>query len=907
MQTQTETKEGAPSAPERKRTEQATLQIGGMTCAACANRIEKGLSRMPGIAGANVNLALEKASVDYDPKATGLAEIERKIESLGYTTVKESSEFDITGMTCAACSARIEKGLNRMPGVLNASVNLALETAHVEYSPGAMTPADIMRKVQQLGYEAKLKEEGQSRDRGGEERKRVIRLLISALLSLPLLWAMAGHFSFTSFLYVPELLMNPWFQLALATPVQLVIGWPFYVGAYKALRNRSANMDVLVALGTSAAYFYSLYLTVAWAADGGSAGMARMEGMAGHGLPELYFETSAVLITLILVGKWFEARAKGRSSEAIRSLMGLQAKTAIVVRDGAETEIPVEDVLPGDIIRVRPGEKIPVDGVVTEGRSSVDESMLTGESLPVDKEPGAPVTGATINKNGALLMRATKVGRDTVLSQIVRVVEEAQGSKAPIQRMADVISGIFVPIVVGIAAITFLIWYFGVQPGAFSEALEKAIAVLVIACPCALGLATPTSIMAGSGRAAEFGILFKGGEHLEAAQQVDTVVLDKTGTVTKGKPELTDIVVYEGWNGPSATQESGQPTAGTAGDTEAASAAGDVSAEPKERLENTAMVASAEPLAAKHASMAERRADSNTSSASIAGDASAEQRLLALVGAAENASEHPLAEALVRGIGERGVKLPQAHSFESMPGYGIRAVVGGAEVLVGTRRLLQERGIDATAALPDMERLESEGKTAMLVAVEGRLAGTVAVADTLKDTSPEAIRRLRGMGLRVMMITGDNAATARAIAKQAGIDEADVLAEVLPEGKASEVKKLQEQGRKVAMVGDGINDAPALATADTGMAIGTGTDVAMEAADITLMRGDLNSIADAIEMSRRTMRNIRQNLFWALAYNVIGIPIAAAGFLAPWLAGAAMAFSSVSVVLNALRLQRVKL
>ncbi len=796
-------------------------------------------------------------------------------------------------MTCAACSARIEKGLNRMPGVLSASVNLALETAHVEYSPGAMTPADIMRKVQQLGYEAKLKEEGRQRDRGGEERKRVVRLLISALLSLPLLWAMAGHFSFTSFLYVPDLLMNPWFQLALATPVQLVIGWPFYVGAYKALRNRSANMDVLVALGTSAAYFYSLYMTIAWAADGGSAGMAGMEGMAGHGLPELYFETSAVLITLILVGKWFEARAKGRSSEAIRSLMGLQAKTAIVVRDGAETEIPVEDVQPGDIIRVRPGEKIPVDGVVTEGRSSVDESMLTGESLPVDKEPGAPVTGATINKNGALLMRATKVGRDTMLSQIVRVVEEAQGSKAPIQRMADVISGIFVPIVVGIAVITFLIWYFGVQPGAFSEALEKAIAVLVIACPCALGLATPTSIMAGSGRAAEFGILFKGGEHLEAAQQVDTVVLDKTGTVTKGKPELTDVIVHEGWGALSATQESGQSTAGTAG---AAGATGDASSEPKERFESTAAAASAE-----------RRADSNTSSASAVSAASAEERLLALVGAAENASEHPLAEALVRGIGERGVKLPQADSFESMPGYGIRAVVGGAEVLVGTRRLLHDRGIDAGAALPEMERLESEGKTAMLVAVEGRLAGLVAVADTLKDTSPEAIARLRGMGLRVMMITGDNAATARAIAKQAGIDEADVLAEVLPEGKASEVKKLQEQGRTVAMVGDGINDAPALATADTGMAIGTGTDVAMEAADITLMRGDLNSIADAIEMSRRTMRNIRQNLFWALAYNVIGIPIAAAGFLAPWLAGAAMAFSSVSVVLNALRLQRVKL
>ncbi|MEJ8307374.1 heavy metal translocating P-type ATPase [Saccharibacillus sacchari] len=822
MSTQTETP--ASSSSPAARTQQATLQISGMTCAACSNRIEKGLNRMPGIAAANVNLALEKASVDYNPKETDIAEIERKIESLGYGTVKDAADFDITGMTCAACSARIEKGLNRMPGVLNASVNLALETAHVEYSPGALDSGDIMRKVQQLGYGAKLKQEGKERDRGGEDRKRLTKLIISALLSLPLLWAMAGHFSFTSFIYVPGMLMNPWFQLALATPVQLIIGWQFYVGAYKALRNGSANMDVLVALGTSAAYFYSLYLSIQWAADGSM-------NMAGHGMPELYFETSAVLITLVLVGKWFESRAKGRSSDAIRSLMGLQAKTAIVIRDGVETELPVEEVAVGDIVRVRPGEKIPVDGVVSEGRSSVDESMLTGESLPVGKEPGSQVAGATINKNGALLVKATKVGRDTALAQIVRVVEEAQGSKAPIQRMADVISGIFVPIVVGIAIVTFAIWYFAVDSGNFSGALEKAIAVLVIACPCALGLATPTSIMAGSGRAAEFGILFKGGEHLETARSVDTIVLDKTGTVTKGKPELTDAIAYS--------------------------------------IE--------------------------------------ENDLLAFVGAAENASEHPLAEALVRGVGERGIAMPQAENFESLPGYGITATVSGRELLVGTRRLLQKRNIDATSALTDMERLENEGKTAMLVAIDGQLAGVVAVADTLKESSPEAIRRLHEMGLRVIMITGDNLATARAIAAQAGIRESDVLAEVLPEGKAEEVKKLQKSGRKVAMVGDGINDAPALATADTGMAIGTGTDVAMEAADITLMRGDLNSVADAILMSRRTMDNIRQNLFWALGYNVLGIPIAAIGLLAPWLAGAAMAFSSVSVVLNALRLQRVKL
>ncbi len=799
--------------------QQSTLQITGMTCAACANRIEKGLNKMEGVASATVNFALEQASVTYDPSQVQLEAIRKKVESLGYGTVQDTVELELTGMTCAACAARIEKGLNKLPGVAKATVNFALETAHVEYAPADVSVKDMIQKVEKLGYKAAVKQEqGEAGDRRKKEvaaQKR--KLILSAALSFPLLWAMVGHFSFTSFIWAPDIFMNPWFQFALATPVQFWIGRQFYTGAYKALRNGSANMDVLVALGTSAAYFYSLYVTFEWTNGG------------GHHQAELYYETSAVLITLILLGKLFETLAKGRTSEAIKTLMGLQAKTAAVVRNGEEIVVPVEDVLVGDIVIVKPGEKIPVDGIVLEGNSSVDESMLTGESIPVGKQSGDNVIGATLNKNGMLKVQATKVGKETALAQIIKVVEEAQGSKAPIQRVADVISGIFVPIVVGIAVVTFLVWYFIVEPGNFAGALEKAIAVLVIACPCALGLATPTSIMAGSGRAAELGVLFKGGEHLEATHRIDAVVLDKTGTVTKGKPELTDVVVAQGQD---------------------------------------------------------------------------EAEFLRLVGTAERNSEHPLAEAIVSGIRARNVELSEAASFEAIPGYGIRAVVEGSELLIGTRKLMAKHGVSIEAVAEAMERIEEAGKTAMLVAMNGRYTGLVAVADTIKETSKEAVARLKSLGLEVIMMTGDNRRTAQAIAAEAGIDR--VLAEVLPEGKAEEVKKLQASGKKVAMVGDGINDAPALATADIGMAIGTGTDVAMEAADVTLMRGDLNSIPDAIAMSKKTMVNIRQNLFWALAYNVIGIPIAAAGFLAPWLAGAAMALSSVSVVINALRLQRAK-
>ncbi len=797
-----------------------TLPVTGMTCASCAVRIEKGLKKIEGIEEAIVNFALERTSVTYNPAQTNIDEVKKKIQDLGYDVQTDKVELNILGMTCAACSNRIEKGLNKLEGVTKANVNLALESATIEYDSSTVDYHKMIDKVEKLGYQASKKDEHtesieERKEKDIQSQKR--KFLFSLILSLPLLWSMVSHFEFTSFIYLPDLFMNPWVQFALATPVQFIVGKQFYVGAFKALKNKSANMDVLVALGTSAAYFYSLYVSI------------KSIGSHGH-MIELYYETSAILITLIVLGKLFEVRAKGRSSEAIKKLMGLQAKSALVIRDGQEIELPLEEVIVGDLLSVRPGEKIPVDGEIVEGRSAVDESMLTGESVPVDKTVGDAVIGATINKNGFVKIKATKVGRDTALAQIVKVVEEAQGSKAPIQRLADQISGVFVPIVVGIALLTFFIWFVWVTPGDIGEALEKLIAVLVIACPCALGLATPTSIMAGSGRAAEFGILFKGGEHLETTHRVNTILLDKTGTVTNGTPVLTDIEVVPELD---------------------------------------------------------------------------EEQFLSFVASAENQSEHPLAQAIVSGIKEKGISLKEVEEFEAIPGFGIRAKVEGTEILIGTEKLMTQNQIDIQKAIEHKEQLEEKGKTAMLIAFNQQYAGMVAVADTIKASSKAAVKRLKDMGLDVVMITGDNKRTAEFIAKEAGIHR--VIAEVLPEGKADEVRKLQEEGKIVAMVGDGINDAPALATADIGMAIGTGTDVAMEAADITLIRGDLASIADAIMMSKKTIRNIKQNLFWAFAYNTLGIPIAALGFLAPWLAGAAMAFSSVSVVINALRLQRVKL
>ncbi|SDD66034.1 heavy metal translocating P-type ATPase [Sporomusa acidovorans] len=791
--------------------ENMLLKVEGMTCAACASRVEHGLSKLKGVEKAAVNLATEKASVTYDPKQISLSEVVKKIEDLGYQVIKDKIDLKITGMTCAACSGRVERGLNKLPGVVSAVVNLAVEKATVEYYPGVISFNDIKGKIETLGYgvhdvadTAAVDKEKKARE--AEVSRQRFRLLVATVFSLPLLLAMAMHMLGVMG-RATELLMNPYLQLVLATPVQFIAGWQFYRGAYLAIKNGSANMDVLVALGTSAAYFYSI------------ANVLRQA-------PDLYFETSAILITLIILGKLLEATAKGRTSEAIKALMGLQAKTARVLRDGQESDIPVESVLVGDVVIVRPGEKVPVDGVIVEGTSTLDESMLTGESLPVDKKVGDQVVGATINKLGTFKFKATKVGKDTALAQIVRIVEEAQGSKAPIQRFADVVSAYFVPVVVGLSVLTFAVWFFFLDPGNFSRALVNFTAVLVIACPCALGLATPTSIMVGTGKGAENGILIKGAEHLENAHRLTTIVLDKTGTITKGEPEVTDIVALAGL---------------------------------------------------------------------------AEVELVRLAVRAEKNSEHPLAQAIVNYGKKQGISPEDPESFTAIPGHGVEVTIEGKRILLGTRKLMHENNIEFAAAVPQIEELELQGKTVMLFALEDKLSGLFAVADTVKENSAQAVSELQKMGIEVWMITGDNIRTAQAMAQTVGID--NVMAEVLPENKAEKVAALKKEGKVVAMVGDGINDAPALATADVGFAIGTGTDVAIEAADITLMRGDLTGIVAAIRLSKATMRNIKQNLFWALVYNSLGIPVAAMGYLSPVLAGAAMAFSSVSVVTNALRLK----
>lgn len=799
-----------------------TWNVYGMHCAACAARIEKILGRLEGVKLCNVSLATEKAVVTYDDSVVDGARIEQAINGLGYRAEKAGetrsaiATLSIQGMSCAACSARIEKKLSSMEGVAEARVNLATERATVRYDPGKVKVSEIIAAVEYLGYGADLADS--STDREKEMREKEIKSLrttfiLSACLTAPLLlgmilWMAGLRGPVVTFLH------NPWFQLALATPVQFIIGSRFYRHAWLALKSGSANMDVLIAMGTSAAYFFSLYNA--------------FFQEVGHGMVhDLYFEASAVIITLILLGKYLEAVAKGKTSEAIRKLMGLQAKTARVLRGGQETDIPIEEVSLDDIIIVRPGEKIPVDGVIIEGTSSVDESMLTGESLPVEKKPGDTVIGATMNKYGSFKFRATRVGRDTVLSQIIRMVEEAQGSKAPIQKLADKVAGIFVPAVIGIAVLTFIIWL--LVTGDTGKALISSVSVLVIACPCSLGLATPTAIMVGTGKGAEKGILIKGGEYLETAYRINTVVLDKTGTITKGTPEVTDIV----------------------------------------------------PLAG-----------------------GAREDLLKLAAIAEKRSEHPLGVAVYEhGKRELG-SIEDPDDFEAISGMGVRARVGEREIHVGTRRLMAGLGVDISGIERIITELEDQGKTAMIVASGGSVKGIIAVADTMKESSREAIDMLRRMGIEVYMITGDNLRTARAIARQAGIDH--VLAEVMPENKAREVERLKQEGRTVAMVGDGINDAPALATADIGMAMGNGTDIAIEAADITLMRGDLRAIPDAIRLSRRTMTKIRQNLFWAFIYNIIGIPFAALGLLNPMIAGAAMAFSSVSVVTNSLSLKRFR-
>lgn len=785
-----------------------SLQITGMTCAACSSRVERTLNKLDDV-NAQVNLATEIARITYEADKIQADRIIDTIQEIGYDVAIEKEDFDVQGMTCASCSARIERVLQKMPGVKEAVVNLTTETATVTYYTGMLDTREIIQRIKKLGFNASIKQSKAAKQSNKEKEleKMQNKLLISAILSFPLLLTMLDHLFGVR---VPDLLMNPWFQMALATPVQFIIGWQFYESAYRNLKSNSANMDVLVALGTSAAYIYSVYEAI--------------KTIGSNYEPHLYFETSAILITLILFGKFLEAKAKGRTTEAISKLLELQAKEARVIRNGKEIMLPIEEVVVDDILRIKPGEKIPLDGVVTKGSTSIDESMLTGESIPVEKQVEATVIGATMNVNGSIEMQVTKVGKDTALASIVQAVEDAQGNKAPIQRMADIISSYFVPIVVGIAFVTYLVWLFFVQAGGFEAALTAAIAVLVIACPCALGLATPTSIMVGTGKAAENGILFKGGEHLERTHELDTIVFDKTGTITKGTPELTDF---------------------TGDDT-----------------------------------------------------------LLQLVASAEKGSEHPLATAIVTYAEEKGIRFLEPDKFAAIAGHGIQARFGDKHVLVGTRKLMRDKGIDISAHEASMEKMEVDGKTAMLIAVNGQFRGIVAVADTVKDTAVEAMKMLHENNLQLVMLTGDNERTAQAIARQVGIDR--VIAEVLPEEKAEKIKALQAEGKRVAMVGDGINDAPALATADIGIAIGTGTEIAIEAADITILGGELLLIPKAIRLSEATIKNIKQNLFWAFGYNTIGIPIAALGLLAPWIAGAAMAFSSVSVVLNSLRLKRVK-
>jgi Cu+-exporting ATPase len=789
-----------------------TIKIRGMNCASCAARIEQGLQKMNGVHSASVNFAVETATVEYDATLVGPDKFFAFIEELGYVVAMERVDLKLSGMTCAACASRIEKTLAGLKGVFRANVNFAIERATVEYDPAQISVEDMLKAVADMGYQAdvggkRFDEDREKLEREKETRHQTRLLIMSAVLSIPLL---AMMFDELLGLGLPSLIHNKVFQFFMATPVQFIAGWQFYRGAFQSLRHGSANMDVLVAMGTTAAYFFSVVNTFL---------------VSGH----VYYETSAVIITLIILGRMLEARAKGRTSEAIKKLMGLQAKTARVVRGGQEMDIPIDEVMVGDVVLVRPGEKVPVDGVIIEGYSALDESMLTGESLPVDKTVGDEVIGATINRQGAFKFRAIKVGAETALAQIIKIVEDAQGSKAPIQRLADVISGYFVPAVVGIAILAFAGWYFWADTGNLARALINFTAVLVIACPCALGLATPTSIMVGTGRGAENGILIKGGEHLEKAYRLQVIVLDKTGTITKGEPEVTDVI----------------------------------------------------PIA----------------------DTTDEQELLRLAASLERNSEHPLGQAIVQCAKERGLALEDSRDFEAIAGHGVVGVVAGRRLLVGNRKLMEKNSIPLAAFGDQIEELENEGKTAMLAAFADQPAGIIAVADTVKEHSAEAIAELKRMGIRTLMITGDNQRTAAAIAQQVGIGPENVLAEVLPEDKASEVEKLKQQGLVVGMVGDGINDAPALAVADLGIAIGTGTDVAMEAADITLMRGDLRGIAAAIKLSRATMRNIKQNLFWALIYNTLGIPIAALGYLSPVLAGAAMAFSSVSVVTNALRLR----
>src|SRR5215207_2246208 len=784
---------GGPKVAEKNRQALVTIPVTGMSCASCAKRVEKALSKSAAVSEANVNFAAEKATVTYDPEAVSLERLVETVGEAGYEAEVQETSFDVLGMSCASCVGRVEKALKKVPGVLDVNVNLATEKVTVRYLASEAGLRDFARAVEGVGYGVVWSEEDVATEdahRREYEKLRGNFLVAAALTVLILIGSLPHMFGFM--LPVPMAWLNVGL-LVLATPVQFWAGWRFYEGAWGALKHGQANMNTLVAVGTSAAYLYSAVATLVPQLFAGRA--------------DVYFDTSALIITLILLGRLLEARAKGRTSEAIKKLAGLQAKTARVVRGGEEVDVLIAEVRAGDTVVVRPGEKIPVDGRVVSGQSAVDESMITGESIPATKRPGDEVIGATINASGSFRFRATKVAKDTALSQIIRMVEEAQGTKAPIQRLADKISGVFVPVVIVLATITFLTWLlFGPEP-AFTHALLNFVAVLIIACPCAMGLATST--MVGTGKGAESGILIKGGEALEGAHKLDTLVLDKTGTLTKGKPELTDVVSSDGLS---------------------------------------------------------------------------EDELLRLVASAERGSEHPLGGAVVEGARRRGIALAEAENFSAVAGGGIRAQVDGHSVLVGNSRFLSEAGVpgDGSGLAGPGEELATDGRTPMFVVVDGRPAGLVAVADTVKEESREAVERIHALGLEVVMMTGDNRWTAEAIARELGVDR--VLADVLPGDKADEVKRLQAEGKRVGMVGDGINDAPALAQSDVGIAIGTGADVAMEAADLTLISGDVRGAVRAIKLSKATVRNIKQNLFWAFAYNVLLIPVAA-GVLYPFFAG----------------------